>query len=219
MPTASEKGISMRWLWVALIATSSLSHVSLAREISGTAVCTEGDPSDHIVVYLTAPDLPPTRPVDKTVVLDQRGLRFLPHVLPVLKGTTVRFPNSDSVRHNVFSPSEIRMFNLGTYPPGEVRSVKFEHPGVVELLCNVHPEMSAYILVLDTPYFEKTRPDGSFRLRRLPSADYTIHFWCEHGRLLRRSLPGRYQALQVRARLHDSEILVDGTPLTQVQKD
>lgn len=210
----------MRWLWITVVTICVLSpfSFSFAREVAGTVMCTEGKPSENIVVYLTAPDDLQTRPPENAVVLDQRGLRFIPHILPILTGTTVSFPNSDAIRHNVFSPSEIRMFNLGSYPPGETRSVKFNRPGVVELLCNVHPEMSAYILVLDTPYFTKTKQDGSFRLRALPPADYTIHFWCEHEGFLKGSLPGRSQDLQVRGRLHEPLISANGTPLTLVKE-
>jgi plastocyanin len=118
---------------------------------------------------------PPTRPV----VLDQRALRFVPHVLPILVGTTVEFANSDPLAHNVFSISPAKRFNLGLYGHGASRRVRFDRPGVVELLCNVHQEMSAYILVLKTPYFARTAEDGSFRLSGVPAGNHRLGCWHE----------------------------------------
>jgi plastocyanin len=122
------------------------------------------------------------------VVLDQVGLTFIPHVLPVLKGTTVAFPNSDEVRHNVFSASEAKRFNLGTYSKGVVRHMAFDTPGVVELLCNVHAEMSAYVVVLETPYFALTDPAGAFVLEGVPEGTYPVVAWRAELQPDRRSL-------------------------------
>ena len=110
-----------------------------------------------------------TFPVPKDpVTLDQVHLTFVPHVLPVLAGTTVAFPNSDEVRHNVFSPSPPKRFNLGTYPRGVTRTVRFDKPGEVALLCNVHAETSAYVIVVETPYFAVTAKDGSYTIQNVP---------------------------------------------------
>lgn len=113
------------------------------------------------------------------VVLDQVNLMFVPHALPVLVGTTVAFPNSDEVRHNVFSPSPTRRFNLGTYPKGITRTVTFDKPGEVVLLCNVHAEMSAYVVVVETPYFAVSAKDGSYAIRNVPPGTYMLKTWHE----------------------------------------
>ncbi len=118
-------------------------------------------------------------PLKEKPVLDQRNLIFVPHILPVLSGTTVQFLNSDSVRHNVFSPSKTKQFNLGTYSAGVVREVTFEKTGKVTLLCNVHTEMSAYIVVLENPYFTKTGPDGKYTITNVPEGTYRIKTWHE----------------------------------------
>lgn len=113
-------------------------------------------------------------------VIDQKNLVFTPRVLPVLKGTTVDFKNSDSVKHNVFSSRKSpTVFNLGTYSAGTVMSVTFDKPGVVTLLCNVHSEMSAYVLVLETPYFAVTDREGNFAIAGVPPGTYRINFWHE----------------------------------------
>lgn len=112
------------------------------------------------------------------VRLDQVNLKFTPHVLPVVAGTTVAFPNSDEVRHNVFSPGPPR-FDLGTYPQNTTRYHVFDKPGVWTMLCNVHAEMSAYVVVAETPYFAKTDKAGKFVLRDVPPGKYVLRIWHE----------------------------------------
>lgn len=171
--------------------------------IRGTITVPGAADSGDAVVYIDKIPgqtfAPPARPV----VLDQLQLTFVPHVLPVLVGTTVAFPNSDEVRHNVFSPSPAKLFNLGTYARGVSRSVTFDKPGEVALLCNVHPEMSAYIVVVETPYFAVTGRDGSFVIKGVPPGSYTLKAWHEESRSA--STPvvvGLKKAATVRLRLH-----------------
>ena len=115
----------------------------------------------------------------KPVVMGQKGLRFVPHVLVVLVGTTVGFPNGDPFSHNVFSISPAKRFNFGLYASGITRRLKFDNPGVVELLCQVHLEMSAYIVVVRTPYFARTGPDGAYRIDGVPAGRHRVRFWHE----------------------------------------
>jgi plastocyanin len=131
------------------------------------------------VVYVETEESVPFEPPVRPAVMDQRGLEFIPHVLPVLLGTRVAFVNSDPVGHNVFSASAPKPFNLGTYPSGVSRYVTFDRPGVMEILCNVHPEMVAYILVLETPYFTLTDEQGRYRIRDLPPGSHSAWVWCE----------------------------------------
>jgi len=117
---------------------------------------------------------------EELTVMDQRNLIFAPHVLPVLSGTTVDFPNSDSVRHSVFtSRKSAQQFNLGTYPSGQTKSVVMEKPGKTTLLCNVHAEMSAYIYVLETPYFATTDREGNFSIEGVPAGSHQLSVWHE----------------------------------------
>jgi len=116
-------------------------------------------------------------------VVDQRGLMFQPHITVVQVGTTVDFLNSDSVAHNVFWTSiggnKKLGHNLGTWPKGERKSFKFDTPGAVSILCNVHPEMSAYIVVVPTPYFVTSDQAGSYKIENVPDGSYTVTAWHE----------------------------------------
>ena len=135
------------------------------------------------VVYLESASGSVAAAADKQAVMDQKGLLFQPHVLVVQTGTTVEFLNSDKVQHNVFWPSisgdKKKGHNMGTWPQGEKRPFKFTDPGVVSLLCNVHPEMAGYIIVSPTPYFAETGADGAYTLANVPDGDYTITAWHE----------------------------------------
>ena len=131
------------------------------------------------VVYLeTAPqgafEVPPPR---AHAVLDQRNEAFAPYVLAVSVGTTVDFPNSDRTYHNVFSLSRARRFDLGRYPRGESRSVRFDEPGVVRVFCEIHSHMNAFILVFAHRYFATTEADGRYRIDDVPPGSYTLAVW------------------------------------------
>ncbi len=119
------------------------------------------------------------KPPAENPSIDQRNLIFSPHVLPVLVGTTVEYPNSDNVMHNVFSPSKTKKFNLGTYGGGSIREVTFDKPGIVTIHCNVHAEMSAFVVILENPFYTITGPDGEFTINNIPSGTYTIKTWHE----------------------------------------
>ena len=114
------------------------------------------------------------------VVMDQKNMTFVPHVLPVVKGTTVDFLNSDMVHHNIYSPDAITDYmNLGTWLMGETRPFAFNKLGVATLRCNVHVDMEAYILVLQNPYFAKINNDGSFSISNVPEGTYIVKLWNE----------------------------------------
>ena len=135
------------------------------------------------VVYVEAPagkmfPAPTAHPL-----IDQKGLMFQPHLTVIQVGTTVDFLNSDTVAHNVFWTSvggnKKLTHNLGTWPKGEKRSFKFDNPGAVPLLCNVHPEMSGYIVVAPTPYFVTTDKTGEFKIENVPDGSYSVTAWHE----------------------------------------
>jgi plastocyanin len=120
---------------------------------------------------------------EKHIAMDQRSLLFQPHEIVVLVGSTVDFLNGDNVQHNIFWPSvagnKKASHNMGTWPKGEIRSFKFETPGVVPLLCNVHPEMSGFIIVVPTPYYAEADASGSYKIDNIPDGSYTVTAWRE----------------------------------------
>ena len=130
------------------------------------------------VVYLeTAPQAAFEAPAPGRAVLDQRNEAFVPYVLAVTVGSTVDFPNSDRVYHNVFSLSKPRRFDLGRYPKGQSRSVRFDQPGVVRVFCEIHSHMNAFILVFAHRYFATTDAEGRYRIEGVPPGAYTLAVW------------------------------------------
>lgn len=111
--------------------------------------------------------------------LDQRNETFVPHVLAVMVGTVVDFPNSDRTYHNVFSLSHAKRFDLGRYAAGRSKSVRMDRPGVVRVFCDIHSHMNAFILVFNHPFFDVTEPDGRFELPGVPAGTYTLVGWYE----------------------------------------
>ncbi len=149
-----------------------------AGTVAGTV--TAPPATDLATFVISIDDAPgPFAPPPRPVLIDQKGLRFIPHVLPILAGTTVEFLNSDPLAHNVFSISAAKRFNLGLYGAGTSRHITFDRPGIVQVLCNVHLEMSAVIVVLPNPYFARTAPDGSFRITGVPPGRHRIRCWHE----------------------------------------
>lgn len=113
----------------------------------------------------------------RTAVMDQKNRMFIPHVLAVQTGTAVRFPNSDDIRHHVYSFSPAKQFQLPLYKGTPAKPEVFGKAGVVTLGCNIHDQMTAFIIVVDTPYFEKTGANGRAALRELEAGRYTLHVW------------------------------------------
>lgn len=135
------------------------------------------------VVYVDAISGKTFPPPTQTPFMDQKSLAFDPHLLVVQAGTTVEFQNDDNVQHNVFWPSvggnKKAAHNMGTWPKGEKRPYKFDQSGVVALLCNVHSEMSGFIVVSPTPYFAQTDANGNYKIDNVPDGKYSVVAWHE----------------------------------------
>ena len=166
---------------------------AMAGKITGT-VKVNGlrSPVDILVYLVKAP--PVQEDLSKTkFIMDQQNLTFNPHILPIPVGASVDFPNNDKVDHNIFSLSRTKKFNLGSYKPGDSKAVLFDKPGIVELRCDVHAEMAAYIMVLKNPYFSVTDDQGRFEIpdskhleqngikgiKDLPAGNYVLKIWHE----------------------------------------
>ena len=116
-------------------------------------------------------------PLPDPFKIDQKGFRFIPHISVVPVGSTVRFLNNDPEPHNVYSPEG--RYNLGTWPTGETRDHTFEKPGIYTQLCNIHPDMLAYVVVLETPHFAVTDSAGKFEVQGIPAGKYLLWAWHE----------------------------------------
>jgi plastocyanin len=140
------------------------------------------DPTDRrrSVVYLeSAPRAAFDQRDEPRAKLDQRNEAFVPHVLAIVAGTTVDFPNNDKTYHNVFSLSSTKSFDLGRYAVGRSKSVKFDRPGIVRVFCDIHSHMSAFILVFAPRHFAVTDDEGRYRLENVPPGAYNVIAWNE----------------------------------------
>lgn len=144
--------------------------------VTGTVTAEASKNKVNTIVYVKAGDKGPA--TAKSVRMDQVGLMFTPHVLPIQVGWTVDFYNSDPVGHNVFT-MDGEKYDLGTWPEGEKRSFTFTKAGAYRQLCRVHDDMLGYVVALDTARFAVSDKDGHFTLSGLPAGSYTLGVWHE----------------------------------------
>ncbi len=190
----------MNKILIILVINLGMVAAALAGDISGELKCRGVRNCSDVVVYIDKIDGDVTAPKEH-VVMDQKNLKFIPHVLPIVAGTTVDYLNSDDVLHNVFSPAKCaEKFNLGTWAKGDIRSYTYNDSdcGAV-MLCNVHPEMEAWILVLQNNYFYKTDKDGKYEIKNVPPGKYELKVWHE-------KLKGKAQNIEVTA---DGVVIAD----------
>lgn len=172
--------------WLAALSAALFSAAAFGGEAAKTgvvkgAITIAGKPAADVVVSIEGvpQDQSKTQPSGgkAKAVMDQKDLKFNPRVLAVVAGTTVDFPNHDKTFHNVFSNSDAKKFDLGLYPSGQSRSVTFDKPGVVKILCNAHPNMEAYIVVKNHRYFSLADTHGNYTLARVPLGKYRVEVW------------------------------------------
>ena len=146
------------------------------------AITISGKPTQDAVVAIEGLPKETGKPRDAKLkaphaVMDQREMKFVPRVLAVVAGTIVDFSNNDKTWHNVYSTSDAKKFDLGLYPPPKTRSATLDKPGVVRILCNVHPAMEAFIVVKDHPYYATTEKRGNYEIENVPLGKYTVEVW------------------------------------------
>jgi plastocyanin len=167
---------TQRVIWVAAL---TVCGVAMGGALTGKVTAGKGNSVVYVEAFAGAAVSVPA----KHFVMDQKGLSFQPHILVVPVGATVDFLNSDKVQHNIFWPSisgdKKQTHNMGTWPTGEVRPFKYDKPGVVPLLCNVHPEMGGYVIVVPTQYSAQTDASGAYKIDGLPPGQYTVTAWHE----------------------------------------
>lgn len=163
-----------------VVVTSSLTALvrSPMGTVSGTVTVEGARPEGAVVYLLPVDEVARARP--GSTVIDQRRLRFVPVVVAVPPGAEVAFHNSDPLLHNIFSPDAGEPFDLGTYPEGEARTHRFETMGAHVILCNIHPEMEAWVFVTPAPYTAVVGGDGAFRIEA-PAGRYRLGAWHRRG--------------------------------------
>ena len=175
-------GISLLFTVAAAIGAQHISTAATGGTIEGT-VKTGGVAAADAVVYVQHAEgsFAPAGPAK----MDQHSMKFAPAVLPILLGTTVNFLNSDPTQHNVFSP-DYEKYNLGTWPQGQTKDHAFakcaKAPCAYVQLCRIHPEMEAYVVVLQNPYFAVTNSDGHYRIENVPPGAQSLGVWAAKGK-------------------------------------
>ncbi|MHB8302821.1 MAG: carboxypeptidase regulatory-like domain-containing protein [Acidobacteriaceae bacterium] len=174
------------------LALGSLASSAWAGDVKGKVVAQGMRSPENIAVYIDSIPGKTFPPPAQHAVMDQHHMAFVPHVLVVLKGTAVDFTNQDPVGHNVYWPAinhnRKLAHNMGTWAQGASKPFTFNDLGDVPLLCNVHPEMSGYIIVVPTPYFALTDKDGSFTIKDVPPGKYTLKTWSEQAKPVTQAL-------------------------------
>ena len=163
---------------VAAIAGHAVTVRGAGGVISGTVTITGLPTGANTVVYI---EEAPAAPAAATPAeMNQRGMEFIPKILPVVTGTTVKFLNSDSVNHNVFSP-DYEKYDLGSWPQVQTKNYAFttcaKPPCVYAQLCKSHPQMDGYVVVLQNQYFAVTDKTGHYEIRNVPPGQYTLAVW------------------------------------------
>ena len=176
------------WTVLLLLVCPSVSGAAGGPTVEGTVTILdrEGKPKPHhegVVVFLDELGHPTDVPAPTThATIRQKDKRFDPEILPIVVGTTVDFPNDDTVFHNVFSLSKAKPFDLGLYEQGASKSVTFDQPGLVKVYCNIHPNMVAYLLVLANPHLTMTDQGGHFAIPGVPLGAATVRSWYSRSR-------------------------------------
>lgn len=169
-----------RFLLTALVLLAATRALAASAEFKLTDA--KGAPVADAVVSLVPLDTPAKfSPPAEPLVIAQQGQEFIPTVTAIVVGTTVRFPNQDTVAHQVYSLSLPKKFALPLYKPGTAGTVTFDHPGVVALGCNIHDWMLAYVVILETPWFAVSHPTGTVTVSEVPPGRYRAEIW--HARL------------------------------------
>jgi plastocyanin len=170
--------MTLRWLICFSLASLMLHAATVSgrvelRDSRDPAVRNRKDYSGVVIALKPLDGIAPLSP-DKHAVMLQKDKTFSPHVLALAAGSVVDFPNADPIFHNAFSSYSGQVFDIGLYPPGTTRSLRFAREGVVRVFCNIHSSMSAVIVVLGSPYFATTKRDGAFEISDVPPGDYQL---------------------------------------------
>jgi len=172
-----------------LFGTSLLGGTAHAGDVSGKVSAAGLKSLENIAVYVVSTNAAPGKKFDaptRHVAVDEKNMKFVPHTTLILQGTTVDFLNSDQIAHNVYWPSisgnQKLRHSLTIVSPGQKKSFQFDISGTAQLLCNLHPDMVGYVVVVPAPYFALTGHDGTFTIKNVPPGSYSLKTWSEDGK-------------------------------------
>lgn len=151
-----------------------------------TSAASHAAEKENVVIWLEGAH--DSKPPDTPIKISQKSLQFSPEFAIAVKGQKVQMPNDDDVVHNVYSFNGINQFNLGLYGKGEVRTVTFEQPGIVDVFCSIHHQMHARVFVVPTKYFANSMPGHSFTLADVPPGKYVLKAWHQRSRMIERTI-------------------------------
>jgi len=204
----------MSWRWVTLF---SLAAAGWCAAISGRVELTESKPAkgqkkdaSGVVVWVEPVTGPPPATPPANLSVAHKNKTFVPHVTVVRTGSKVTFPNLDPFFHNAFSNYDGQSFDIGLHPPGSAREVTFRRPGIVRMFCNIHPTMSAVIVVLNTPWFAVSDGKGVFRIPDVPAGDYRLKIFYE------RALPDKLGELERQITMGSDELSLPALVISEV---
>ncbi len=173
------KQLALYALMIVLAITTNAASKPQTGDVTGKVTVKGSKQTKGVVVYLE--NVPGTPPKAKNATIRQREKQFDPPLTIVVKGTTIDFPNEDRIFHNVFSVSRPARFDLGLYKSGSQKSVEMKRAGVVDVYCNIHPDMVARVKVLDNAFYTVTDASGVFRVEGVPAGEYPIVAWLPSG--------------------------------------
>lgn len=193
------KFTAIAWLWLLVLGQACAADLAGRVELFLDKRALRAEEARDVVVYFRPDSRPPAQPLEGPLELRTERKQFVPRSLAITVGSTVSFPNSDPILHNVFSPPGGNSFDLGLYGQGEAKSFVFNTPGLVRVYCNVHHNMIAHILVLDTPHFASPDAAGRFLIEGVPGEPGELFVWHERARLFRQRIdPTSGETLAVR---------------------
>ncbi len=190
-----------------LFAATLTGRVQLA-QLDEAAAKKQGGHSG-VVIWLETIEAQPSKLVRKHVQMLQKNKSFIPHILAIQTGTYVDFPNLDPIFHNAFSNFDGQLFDVGLYPPGSSRSIRFTKPGIVSVFCNIHPSMSAAIVVIDSDHFATSDQAGNYMIPDIPAGNYQVHFYYE------RATQETLQRLIRPVAVTDGDLEVETVPISE----
>ena len=196
--------MTKKWLVFILLLAFPLANSVFAAHIKGTISTKKLKKPGGILAYIDEIEGKEFQPSEESFIIDQKQMKYIPEFTVVLQGTKIGIKNSDSVLHNVFGVGDDE-FDLGTWKGDEIRYHTFNKLGEVMILCDLHPSMEAFVVVLQNPYFTLTDEEGNYEIKDVPQGRYKLKTWHDQLRSTTKNVnvpPGKHDAVTVNLELN-----------------